>query len=100
MNLTGFHQMDCLEGMKQIPDQYFDLAIVDPPYYSGPERRGYYGKKVGSTGVFRVYNPSVQTWSVPESDYFRELERVAKHYIVWGCNYYDWHFCPRSHRLG
>ena len=32
MELKGFHNMDCMEGMKQIPDKYFDLAIVDPPY--------------------------------------------------------------------
>ena len=28
----GFYNMDCMEGMKQFPDGYFDLAIVDPPY--------------------------------------------------------------------
>ena len=28
----GFYNMDCMEGMKQFPDKYFDLAIVDPPY--------------------------------------------------------------------
>ncbi len=27
--------MDCLEGMKEFPDNYFDLAIVDPPYGDG-----------------------------------------------------------------
>lgn len=27
--------MDCMEGMKQIPDKYFELAIVDPPYGIG-----------------------------------------------------------------
>ena len=32
MELKGFYNMDCMEGMKQIPDKYFDLAIVDPPY--------------------------------------------------------------------
>lgn len=31
----GFYNMDCMEGMKQFPDDYFDLAIVDPPYGSG-----------------------------------------------------------------
>ena len=31
----GFYNMDCMEGMKQFPDNYFDLAIVDPPYGSG-----------------------------------------------------------------
>ena len=94
MNLTGFHQMDCMEGMKQIHDQYFDLAIVDPPYYSGPEKRGFYGDKVSSIGGIRHYDVSIQSWEIPKADYFRELERVAKHYIIWGCNYYDWHFAP------
>ena len=28
----GFYHMDCMEGMKQFPDKYFDLAVVDPPY--------------------------------------------------------------------
>lgn len=31
----GFYNMDCMEGMKQFPDKYFDLAIVDPPYGDG-----------------------------------------------------------------
>jgi len=31
----GFYKMDCMEGMKQFPDDYFDLAIVDPPYGAG-----------------------------------------------------------------
>ena len=33
----GFHNMDCMDGMKEFPDKFFDLAIVDPPYFSGPE---------------------------------------------------------------
>ena len=28
----GYYNMDCMAGMKEFPDQYFDLAIVDPPY--------------------------------------------------------------------
>ena len=31
----GFYNLDCMEGMKQFPDKYFDLAIVDPPYGNG-----------------------------------------------------------------
>lgn len=27
----GFYNMDCMEGMRAFPDNYFDLAIVDPP---------------------------------------------------------------------
>lgn len=36
----GFYNMDCLEGMKQFPDKYFDLAIVDPPYGDASENSG------------------------------------------------------------
>lgn len=28
----GYYNMNCMEGMRQFPDKYFDLAIVDPPY--------------------------------------------------------------------
>ena len=31
----GFYNMDCMEGMRQFPDKFFDLAVVDPPYGSG-----------------------------------------------------------------
>lgn len=31
----GFYNRDCMEGMKEFPDKYFDLAIVDPPYGIG-----------------------------------------------------------------
>lgn len=84
---------DCLEVIKSLPDQSFDLAIVDPPYFSGPERRGYYGSKVSKTGVARTYHKSAK-WQVPEKEYFDELRRVARHYIIWGCNYYDYQFAP------
>ena len=47
----GFYNMDCLEGMKQFPDKYFDLAIVDPPYGSGLTEGG------GCRGWFDKYRP-------------------------------------------
>jgi len=89
----GYYNMDCMDGMKQFPDKYFDLAIVDPPYFSGPERRRYYGRKVSPIGVQRFYETS-ENWDVPGDEYFTELERVSKHQIVWGCNYFNWHFLP------
>ena len=87
----GYYNMDCMEGMRRFPDKYFDIAITDPPYFSGPERRGYYGRKVSPIGVQRRYEPS-ENWEVPGEDYFRELERVSKHQIIWGCNYFDRNF--------
>lgn len=84
---------DCMEYMRGVPDKAFDLAVVDPPYFSGPERRGYYGCRVSKIGVHRDYPISPQ-WDIPGTEYFVELQRVAKHYIVWGCNYFDYHFAP------
>ena len=31
----GFYNMDCMIGMKEFPDKFFDLAVVDPPYGIG-----------------------------------------------------------------
>lgn len=91
MNIA--YNMDCMEAMRQMPDKCFDLAVCDPPYFSGPERRGYYGCRVSKIGVHRDYPISPQ-WEIPKVGYFRELERVSKHYIVWGCNYFDFVFAP------
>lgn len=46
----GFYNMDCMEGMKGYPDNYFDLAIVDPPYGSGLASEG------GCRGWFEKYH--------------------------------------------
>ena len=82
-----------MDYLPLFPDNYFDLAIVDPPYFSGPERREYYGRKISPIGVQRYYEPS-EKWEVPGLGYFQELERVSKEQIVWGCNYFDYHFPP------
>lgn len=92
-NIT-LHHGDCLEVLRDLPDNSFDLAIVDPPYYSGPERRGFYGKAFSTIGVDRVKYHKSDKWRVPGEEYFRELQRVSRYYIVWGCNYFDWIFAP------
>ena len=88
------YNMNCMKGMKEFPDKYFDLAVVDPPYFSGPERRAYYGSNVSATKVKRKYYPVTEHWKVPGKEYFEELDRVSKKYIVFGCNYFDFHFAP------
>ena len=45
----GYYNMDCMQGMKEFPDKYFDLAIVDPPFGGGQydeckkKKRGRFG---------------------------------------------------------
>ena len=93
MGVILFDNVDCMKGMKKLPDNYIDLAICDPPYFSGPERRGFYGRKVSPIGVQRHYKKS-DYWEVPTKEYFNELMRVSKNQIIWGCNYYDYQFAP------
>lgn len=92
--ISEVRNIDCMEGMKEFPDKFFDLAIVDPPYFSGPERKKYYGKNVSTYGVKRIKYDEIQRadWGVPGTDYFEELIRISKHQIIWGVNYYDYKF--------
>ena len=91
--MTRAYLMDCMDAMRVMPDNAYDLAVVDPPYFAGPERRGFYGSKTSKIGVHRDYYISPK-WEVPGEDYFRELARVSRHYIIWGCNYFDFVFHP------
>ena len=90
---NGYYNMDCMDGMKEFPDNYFDIAVVDPPYFTGPEKREFFGRKESQIGVKRVYQ-KMEEWKVPEPEYFKELFRVSKNQIIWGCNYFDYHFPP------
>lgn len=79
---------DNMVGMKRTPDKHYDLAIVDPPYFNGPEKLGYYGEHVSSVGIKRSYE-KIGTWNVPDELWLNELKRVSKHQIIWGINYFD-----------
>lgn len=72
--------MDCMEGMKDIPDKYFDLAIVDPPY--GLERMKHGTAQNNRTG----YATGEWNNNKPNKEYFDELFRISKNQIIWGAN--------------
>lgn len=76
--------MDCIEGMKQYPDKYFELAIVDPPY--GIEVNISMGRRKGDKKS-DYHKFAGNDLSIPNKDYFDELFRVSKNQIVWGGNY-------------
>ena len=87
---AGFYNLDCMLGMAQFPDKYFDLAIVDPPYFKGVANEGFYGAKVSKSGVRRLRSKSIN-WDggIPSANYYEELIRVSRDQIIWGCNYYE-----------
>lgn len=81
--------IDCMEYMKTLKDNEFNLAIVDPPYFNGPNRSGYYGKGYSNLGVQRdKYYEECKEWSVPDEQYFQQLFRVSKNQIIWGANHF------------
>lgn len=80
MNNIAFN-MDCMEGMKQYPDKYFELAIIDPPY--GLERHQRGSLRIDKSGK----SENGLLWDIaPTQDYFDELFRVSKNQIIWGAN--------------
>lgn len=85
----GYYNMDCMQGMAEFPDNYFDLAIVDPPY-GGVTRGGYMTNQMGG-GVAKNrndYHLSLWQCDKPSEAYFKELKRVSKNQVIWGGNYY------------
>lgn len=94
LKLNEFYNMDCMEGMKLISDKYFDLAIVDPPYFEGPNRHKYYGSSINKLNIKRKDYLVIDDWSIPDNEYFKELIRVSKQQIVWGINHFDIYLGP------
>lgn len=77
--------MCCMEYMRGLPDEAFDLAIVDPPYGIGDFTRTTSRRK----RVNRSYPRAYWNSTTPTRKYFDELERVSHHRVVWGANYYN-----------
>ena len=96
MDRIKLYNQDCLEAMKQIDDNQFDLAIVDPPYGIDLANMNMgVGKSKKSTKI-QNRKWSAKDWDkqTPSKDYFNELFRVSKNQIVWGGNYFDLPPCP------
>lgn len=105
MNIA--YNMDCMEAMREMPDNAFDLAVVDPPYGDGQGGDGSfrYGgmfqasingrntrEKVTRTGGTWAakYQKKIVTWDLaPSQEYFDELFRVSKNQIIFGGNYFS-----------
>jgi len=78
---------DCMEYMKSLPDNAFDLAIVDPPYGIGES--GKTNKSRGKLAIAKDYKSFAGDDKEPPSkDYFLELQRISKNQIIWGANHF------------
>ena len=113
MPISEVYNMDCMKYMKDIPDKFFDLAIVDPPYgINAPnmtmgtnlnrKHGGYNGESVAqrlkkgrlNQGAGKLKDRALNTmrcdwdFSPPSEKYFDELFRVSRNQVIWGGNYF------------
>ena len=85
--LNKIHNVDCMVGMKQFPDKFFELAIVDVPYGIG--EAGQKNKYRGGLAIPQDYKPyEGKDKEAPGPAYFEELFRISKNQIIFGANHF------------
>mgnify|MGYP000678163045 CR=1 FL=1 len=93
-----FENVDCMEIMREYPDNYFDLAIVDPPYGIGFDgevssmtispNMGKKRKKRWNNRKANQYIKKKWDKETPLAEYWEALFRVSENQIVWGGNHF------------
>ena len=93
MSSITIHNADCLPAMREMPDDFFDLAICDPPYGIGMDGDILADHNCKHLMVWS--NPKIKEYkgdwddSAPSKEYFDQLLRVSRNQIIWGCNYFS-----------
>lgn len=83
----GYYNMDCMQGMKEFPDKYFDLAIIDVPYGIGENGdKNHTRSKLAKAKDYKAFYGN--DLKPPDKEYFDELFRVSKNQIIWGANHF------------
>ena len=87
----NFFNCDNIEFMKTKPDNYYDLAIVDPPYGIDADVKNNTDKKQSKKSASKSKKYGDQSWDscIPTEEYFTELKRVSKKQIIWGANFFN-----------
>lgn len=83
--VSDVRNIDCMEFMRQFPDKFFDLAIVDPPYGINMDIG-----KIGRDKKVKCTEYTKKDWDKhsPDVSYFQELRRVSKNQIIFGANHF------------
>lgn len=79
--MINIYNKECLKAMRDMSDNQFDLAIVDPPF--GIKNRMQGSKQLGKQSKNIEWNKKI-----PTKEYFDELLRISKNQIIFGANYY------------
>lgn len=89
-SLNTLYNEDCMDAMKRIPDKFFELAIVDPPYGIGIDGQKFSVSKNPKHNR-KLHEKKAWDQGIPPAEYFRELERISVNQIIWGGNYFVEH---------
>lgn len=85
MPISEVYNMDCMDYMRSVPDGYFTLAVVDPPY--GLDAKSTHGR--GKLKDRCLNRGNIQRWDIrPGKEYFDELFRISQNQVIWGGNYF------------
>ena len=107
LELNKIYNMDCLEGMKLLPDKSIDLIVTDPPYGIGAKNITNNKSRGGITGFNGERHKKkvpAKEWkdngewdnSIPSAEHFKEMLRVSKNQIIFGGNYMTQYLNPSS----
>jgi site-specific DNA-methyltransferase (adenine-specific) len=87
-------QEDNMLLMARYPDNYFDLAIVDPPYGINADINAFKNGINCKANGFKEHKKGSWDSAIPNENYFNELKRVSKNQIIWGGNYFTQYLEP------
>jgi len=81
----NLRQMDCMNLLRETPDGFYDLAIVDPEYGIGEDgKKNHSRSKLAKATKYKDKNWDIK---IPPKEYFTELKRASKNQIIWGANH-------------
>ena len=87
MDVSGFYNRDCMDAMREFPDKFFDLALIDVPYGIGED--GSKNHSRGKLAIAKNYKAFAgNDKKCPDQEYFDELFRISKNQIIWGANHF------------
>ena len=81
--ISNVYNMDCLEYMKSIPDNFFSISVADPQYGINAS------KMTMGSGKNKQWVKKDWDSQVPSDEVFSEIMRVSKNQIIWGGNYFS-----------
>ena len=78
--------IDNMEAMRQTPDKYYSLAVVDPEYGIGED--GLKNHSRGKRAKATLYKPKSWDKESVRKDTLDQIIRVSKNQIIWGANHF------------